>query len=183
MTMKFAGHCCLLVALAATTALAQTHPKKQRSREPATVQQAGRTRQQLAEEGFIQNTYEGLNQNDEIARHTQPTNPDSNKVYTYVEQMPTLNGQGVYQASIAAINQYLVVPPTAPKGRVFVKFEVRKDVRVSHAQIVKGLRADLDSAVLVATRQLPQFTPGKQNGKAVVVSLTLPVTVPVRKQP
>jgi hypothetical protein len=66
---------------------------------------------------------------------------------------------------------------------VFVKFEVGKDGRLSHPQIVKGLRADLDSAVLVATRQLPQFTPGKQNGKVVTVSLTLPVTVPVRKQP
>jgi len=112
---------------------------------------------------------------------TEPS--DSEKVYTYVEQMPTLNGQEVYRASIAAISQYLVVPPMAPNGRVFVKFEVNTDGRVSHPQIVKGLRADLDSAVLVATRQLPRFTPGKQGGKVVTVSFTLPITIPVKKQP
>lgn len=112
-----------------------------------------------------------------------PAPVDNSPVYTYVEQMPTLNGQNAYTASIAAVTQYLVVPPAAPKGQVSVKFEVDKEGYVRHAHIIKGLRADLDSAVVTATRQLPRFTPGKQNGRVARVSFTLPITIPVKKQP
>jgi TonB family protein len=172
--MKFATSCWLLVALTATTALAQTHPKQQPSREPASRQQVGRTRQQLAEDAFIQNTYEGLDQ------HTQPATLDP--IYTYVERMPTLNGQHALFASTAAITHAVVVPADAPEGRVFVQFVVTRAGTVSQPHVVKGLRADVDSAVVAATRKLPRFTPGKQNGRVVAVCLTLPVTFPVKKE-
>lgn len=162
--MRFATFCRLLVvALMATAALAQTHPTVQPSREPATVQKAGRTRQQLAEEAFIQNTYEGLNHAHEIARHTQPATADPSRVYSYVEHMPTLNGQSGFAGIAAAIQQQLVLPLAAPAGRVLVQFIVTKEGMVSQPQIVKGLRAD----VVAATRQLPRFAPGNQNVKSV----------------
>jgi TonB family protein len=157
MTMKFATCCWLLVALAGTTALAQTHPEKKSGSKPAVMRKHLRT---AVAEPF-----------------------DSTKVYVYVEQMPTLNDQNAFTASIAAITQHVVLPPTSPDGRVFVRFEVNKRGIVSHAKIVKGLRADVDSAVVAATRQLPRFTPGKQNGRVVTVSFTLPITIPVAKQP
>jgi protein TonB len=109
--------------------------------------------------------------------------PECSKVYTYVEQMPTLNGQPVMAASVAAITQRLILPSNAPDGRIFVKFEVSCEGWAAHPQILKGLRADVDSAVVAATRQLPRFTPGKQNGRVVTVNLTLPITIPVKKQP
>jgi hypothetical protein len=175
--MRFATSYWLLVALTATAALAQTHPKKQRSREPAAMQEAGRTRQQLAEKAFTQNTYEGLDQ------HTQPATSDPNPVYTYVEQMPTLNGQHALFASSAAISHSVGVPADAPAGRVYVQFIVMKKGQVSQPHIVKGLRADLDSAVVAATRQLPRFTPGKQGNRVVAVSITVGVTFPAAQRP
>lgn len=105
------------------------------------------------------------------------------RVHTYVDQMPTLNGQGAVTASIATIYHYLIVPLGAPDGRVFVQFEVDKEGYVRHPRIAKGLRADVDSAVIAATRQLPPFVPGKQAGHAVGVSIMVPVTIPVQKQP
>lgn len=110
----------------------------------------------------------------------KPFGPDD--VYSYVEQMPTLNGQGGFAAIAAAIQRQLVLPPAAPAGRTFVQFVVTKAGTVSQPQIVKGLRADVDSAVVAATRKLPRFTPGKQNGQVIAVRLTLPVTFPA-KQP
>ena len=177
MTMKLATCCWLLVVLAGTTTLAQTPPKEKPVRKQAVMRK--QVPQSVSREDIESYPLYPVCDLKTIA--AVPL--DSNKVYVYVEQMPTLNGQEVYQASIAAISQYLVVATAAPAGRVFVKFEVSKEGRVSHPQIVKGLRADLDSAVLVATRQLPRFTPGKQNGKVVTVSLTLPITIPVKKQP
>lgn len=108
---------------------------------------------------------------------------DYNRVYTYVEQMPTLNGQAAMPASTAAIAQYLVVPADAPAGRVFVRFEVTRQAYVNHPVITKDLRADLDSAVVAATWQLPRFIPGKQNGRVVPVSLTLLIPISARAQP
>lgn len=178
--MKSTSYCCLLVALAGTTALAQTHPQKKLVRKQAVVRHplatsvAVQTREEFCVEPLLPPAIEEV-VTEEI--------PDSLKVYTYVEQMPTLNGQNAMTASIAAIKQRLVVPQSAPDGRVFVQFEVNRQGGVNHPKIVKSLRADVDSAVVTATRQLPRFTPGKQNGRVVRVSFTLPIIIPVAKQP
>lgn len=175
MTLKLATCCWLLLALSGSAALAQTHPKQKRTKsvllkdapvnsEPVTNQLNGHPPD-----------WPGLDLSSEPG--------DTTKVYVYVEHMPLLNGQNAYSASSAAITQYLVVPPIALAGRVFVKFEVDRRGLVSHPKIVKGLRADVDSAVLRAVRQLPHFTPGRQGGRVVTVSITLPVTIPVKKQP
>ena len=94
--------------------------------------------------------------------------------------MPTLNGQPLAAASTVAIEQHLIVPPAAPDGRVFVSFDIAKTGNVRNVRILKGLRADLDSAVVAATRQLPRFTPGKENGVVVVVRTVVLITIPVK---
>lgn len=162
MTIKL-GTCWLLLALGGSAALAQTHPNLGH------------------EHAIVKKPVSPVLYKDGIRVEQSPSPVDRSPVYTYVEQMPTLNGQNAYTASISAITQYLVVPLAAPKGRVFVKFEVDKEGYVRHATIIKGLRADVDSAVVTATRQLPRFTPGKQNGRVVRVSFTLPVTIPVKR--
>ncbi|MGI4735541.1 MAG: energy transducer TonB [Janthinobacterium lividum] len=152
--MRFATSCWLLATLTATTALAQTHPQKK-------------------------DIHEDFTQDGEQSK-PEPLNA---KVYTYVEQMPLLNGQHAYLASSAAITHSVVVPANAPAGRVYVQFIVTKEGQVSHPHIVKGLRADLDSAVVAATRRLPRFTPGKQSNRVVAVVITVGVTFPVAQQP
>ena len=151
---RFATSCGLLVALAATTTLAQTHPRKKDIRE-------------------------NLPQGGEQSRPA----PLDTKVYTYVEQMPLLNGQHAYLASGAAISRSVVVPAAAPAGQVYVQFIVTKEGLVSHPHILKSLRADVDSAVVAATRQLPRFTPGKQANRVVAVVVTVGVTFPVAQRP
>jgi TonB family protein len=152
--MRFATSCWLLVTLIATTALAQTHPQKKAS-------------------------HEAFTQGSEQAKPA----PLDATVYTYVAQMPLLNGQQAYPASSAAITHSVVVPANAPAGRVYVQFIVTKEGQVSHPRIVKGLRADLDSAVVAATRQLPRFAPGKQGNRVVAVVIPVGVTFPVAQQP
>ena len=176
--MRFAT-CWLLVTLAATTALAQTHPKKKPIRKPAIVQQPHRDRQEFIEEAARQDIHEDFTQGGEPS---QPTPADA-KVYTYVEQMPLLNGQHAYLASIAAITHSVVVPANAPTGRVYVQFIITKEGQVSHPHIVKSLRVDLDSAVVAATRRLPRFTPGKQGNHVVAVSITVGVPFSVGQRP
>ena len=103
-----------------------------------------------------------------------------NKVYTYVEQMPTMpNGEG-QGAIVAAIQERLVYPELARRekvtGRVFVSFVVTTTGKIVDIKVVKGLGAGCDEAAVQAVQQLPTLVPGKQNGRAVAVSFTVPVT-------
>lgn len=176
--MKVVTCCWLLVTLAATTALAQPNPRKKPVRKHVVGRQVARKADEQDPEQWHANgrslpplmTGAGL-------PTPEPEVADSNRIYTYVEQMPTLNGQSGLAAVTTAIQQRLVLPSAAPAGRTFVQFVVTKEGAVTKPQIVKGLRADVDSAVVVATRKLPHFKPGKQAGRAVAVSYTLAVPI------
>jgi|GEM_PF-3455770 len=167
----------LLAALATTTALAQTPATNTPARQPGAVGQ----QQMEAPAAAPRPRRDGIRPDREPPAATPAVPPDATKVYFYVEQMPLLNGQHAYLASIAAITRAVVVPAGAPAGRVYVQFVVTSAGQVSHPHIVKGLRADLDSAVVAATRQLPRFTPGKQGNHVVAVSITVAVTFPVKQ--
>ena len=110
----------------------------------------------------------------------RPVTSSGHKVYTFVEQMPQLPGNGGQRAILAAIQSRLVYPKakageTLPDGMVYANFIVDTDGTVQDALIVKGLNAAFDDAVLNAVKQLPRFEPGKQNGQPVAVAYTLPV--------
>ena len=99
--------------------------------------------------------------------------------YTYAEKMPQLPGGGGQVAIMNAIHQRIVCPPEVLRdqvhGRVFVTLTIAPTGLVQGVIVRKGLRADCDSAVVQAVRQLPRFEPGIQAGKPVAVSLTVPV--------
>jgi len=102
------------------------------------------------------------------------------RVYAYVEQMPELSGGGGQQAILAAITSKIKYPKAAPgetlpRGMVFANFTVDTDGTVQGAKIMKGLSPAFDDAVIEAIKQLPRFEPGKQDGKPVAVSFTVPI--------
>jgi protein TonB len=104
---------------------------------------------------------------------------DSTAVYTYVEQMPQLPGGGGNAAIVAYIQQRVKWPVDFRDdmgGRVFVAFIVGKDGQVREARIVKGLHPLLDAETLRVVQALPAFTPGRQGGRPVAVSFTVPIT-------
>ena len=107
-----------------------------------------------------------------------------NKVYTYVEQMPQLPGGGGNGAIVAAIQKATKYPPLALRnqveGRIFVSFTVNAQGDVSDVKVVKGLGSGLDEETVRAVKTLPKFIPGKQNGRAVSVSFTVPITFKIQ---
>ena len=107
-----------------------------------------------------------------------------NKVYTYVEQMPQLPGGGGNGAIVAAIQKASKYPSLALRnqveGRIFVSFTVNAQGDVSDVKVVKGLGSGLDEETVRAVKTLPKFIPGKQNGRAVSVSFTVPITFKIQ---
>jgi len=113
------------------------------------------------------------------------TNPTAGNASASVEKMPQLSSAGNTDAILQAVQQRFVYPPAALRdkvqGRVFVKITVGANGLVQRADIVRGLRADCDSAIVKAVRQLPRFEPANRGGQQAVASaFTLPITLVAR---
>ncbi|NML66991.1 energy transducer TonB [Hymenobacter sp. RP-2-7] len=97
-----------------------------------------------------------------------------------MEKLPELPGGGGKLAVVAAIQQRVVYPPTAIQerleGHTKVWFVVQADGSIGKVRIIESLRADCDSAVVMAVRQLPRFEPGIVAGRPTAIGYTVPIT-------
>ena len=111
---------------------------------------------------------------------TEPVKPkvEENKVFEYVEQMPSFPG------GTGALMQYLSknikYPPFAEEnniqGRVICTFVVERDGSVSDIRIARSVDPSLDKEAMRVVSAMPKWIPGRQNGQMVRVKYTLPVT-------
>ena len=62
------------------------------------------------------------------------------------------------------------------QGRVIVSFIVEKDGSISNAKVTKPTYSSLDEEALRLVSAMPNFIPGKQNGEAVRVKYSFPVS-------
>ena len=100
------------------------------------------------------------------------------KAFDVVEQMPQ------YPGGPAALMQFLAqnirYPEAAHKagiqGRVIANFVVEKDGSITEGRIVKSVSPELDAEALRVINSMPNWIPGMQNGEAVRVKYTIPVT-------
>lgn len=105
-------------------------------------------------------------------------------VYISVEHMPELPTGGGTMGIVAAIQKSVRYPSRAlsngVEGKIFVSFTVDQKGDVTDVKIVKGLGYGLDEETMRAIKNLPRFIPGKQNGREVSVSFTVPVTYKIQ---
>jgi protein TonB len=64
-------------------------------------------------------------------------------------------------------------------ARVTVRFIVDSEGNISDVKLVRGVGYGLDEEALRTVRSFPKWKAGKQNGKAVPVIFTLPITVSI----
>ena len=62
------------------------------------------------------------------------------------------------------------------QGRVIVQFVVKEDGSISETKVVRGIDPLLDKEALRVTNSMPKWNPGKQDGKAVSVKYTIPIS-------
>ena len=62
------------------------------------------------------------------------------------------------------------------QGRVIATFVVMKDGSISNVKVVKSVSPELDTEALRVLSAMPNWTPGMQNGKAVNVKYTVPIS-------
>lgn len=102
---------------------------------------------------------------------------EETEVFFIVEDMPEFpGGELALRKWIANEIKYPVIAQeNGIQGKVYVTFVVGKDGSVNNATVARGVDPSLDKEALRVVNALPKWKPGKQRGKPVNVSYTVPI--------
>jgi protein TonB len=114
----------------------------------------------------------------EVIAQPEPPKEEENKVFDVVEVMPSFpGGQAALMQWLGKNIKYPVVAEeNGVQGRVVVTFVVEKDGSITDVKVVKSVDPSLDKEAARVVKSMPHWIPGKQNGSAVRVKYTVPVT-------
>lgn len=120
---------------------------------------------------------EVLKAKEEIAQ-PEPPKEEENKVFDMVEENPSFPGgqAALMQWLNANIKYPVIAAENGIEGRVIVQFVVSKTGSISDVRVVRGVDPSLDKEAVRVVNNMPNWTPGRQNGTTVNVRFTLPVT-------
>ena len=98
-------------------------------------------------------------------------------VFIAPEEMPLFPGGNA--ALLNFLSQNVKYPVIAAEngitGKVTINFVVNKDGSISDAKILRGVDQALDKEALRVVYSMPKWKPGKQSGKPVRVSYSVPI--------
>ena len=109
----------------------------------------------------------------------------SQEVYESVEQMPEFPGG--MEAMMKFLQMNIQYPANAAKnnveGRVVLQFVIEKDGQIGDIKIARSVDPELDAEALRVVKSMPNFIPGRHNGKAVAVWYTIPISFKLQGEP
>ncbi|MBK9320176.1 MAG: energy transducer TonB [Bacteroidetes bacterium] len=113
----------------------------------------------------------------------EPTNNGgTNKVHSWVEEMP--NFPGGEAAMLKYLSTNIHYPAIAREenitGIVYISFVVDRNGEIDNIQMVKGIGGGCEEEAIRVIKKMPQWKPGKQNGRAVNVQYMLPVAFRIK---
>jgi protein TonB len=95
---------------------------------------------------------------------------EEDKVFTIVEEMPAFpGGDKELLKKLAQINYPTAARENGISGAVYLTFVVEKDGKIKEAKILKGIGGGCDEEALRVLLTLPDWRPGRQNGRPVAV--------------
>ena len=107
-----------------------------------------------------------------------------NRPFSSVEEMPKFPGGD--EALLKYVGMHLNYPKEALRnnvqGKCILKFVVTKIGTIGKIKIVRSLSQECDEEAKRVVRTLPEFFPGRQNGRPVNVWYTLPVNFRLSKE-
>ena len=101
---------------------------------------------------------------------------DGERAFVVVEQMPQFPGGE--DAMKQFIKDNLKYPEEAQKqnkqGTIIINFIIDKEGKIRNPKVMRGIVKSLDDEALKVPNLMPAWAPGKQGGKPVAVSYTVP---------
>ncbi len=108
---------------------------------------------------------------------TQKITEEPDQPFVIVEQMPQFPGGE--KEMMKFIHNNLRYPSLAAEngiqGTVIVNFVVDRDGKITRIKVVRGIGGGCDEEAIRVLSKMPAWSPGKQGGKAVLVSYTVPI--------
>lgn len=103
--------------------------------------------------------------------------PEEQQTFLIVEDMPEFPGGDVALRKFIAENVRYpeVAKENDIQGTVYVRFVVDKDGSVTNVELLRGVDPLLDKEAIRVVQSLPKWKPGRQRGKAVKVSHSVPI--------
>ena len=114
----------------------------------------------------------------EVIAQPEPPKEEETKVFDVVEVMPSFPGgqSALFEWLSKNIKYPVVAEENGVQGRVIVTFVVERNGSITDVQVVKSVDPSLDKEAVRVVKAMPHWIPGKQNGSAVRVKFTVPVT-------
>lgn len=114
----------------------------------------------------------------EVIAQPEPPKEEETKVFDVVEVMPSFPGgqSALFEYLSKNIKYPVVAEENGVQGRVIVTFVVERNGSITDVQVAKSVDPSLDKEAVRVVKSMPHWIPGKQNGSAVRVKFTVPVT-------
>ncbi len=114
----------------------------------------------------------------EVIAQPEPPKEEETKVFDVVEVMPSFPGgqSALFEYLSKNIKYPVVAEENGVQGRVIVTFVVERNGSITDVQVAKSVDPSLDKEAVRVIKSMPHWIPGKQNGSAVRVKFTVPVT-------
>lgn len=102
---------------------------------------------------------------------------DNDSIYNVVDQMPEFPGG--MEAMMHYLSDNIRYPEKAKddniEGRVFIQFVVEKDGSIGEVKLLRGIGGGCDEEAIRVVKSMPNWEPGKIEGKPVKVYFSLPI--------
>ena len=96
-------------------------------------------------------------------------------IFQVVEDMPQFPGGSVQKWIAKNVKHPMIAQENNIQGKVFVQFVIEKDGSVSDVKVARSVDPSLDKEAIRVVKAMPKWKPGKQRGKPVRVSYTVPI--------
>ena len=103
--------------------------------------------------------------------------PEPEKVFDMVEQMPTFpGGQTELMAYLGKNIKYpTIAQKNKEQGRVIIQMVISKDGSLSNIKVLRSVSPSLDAEAVRVVGNMPKWEPGMQKGQPVSVKYTIPI--------
>ncbi|MGZ2368791.1 energy transducer TonB [Ancylomarina sp. YFZ004] len=102
---------------------------------------------------------------------------DEEHIFVIVEEMPKFPGGDVELMKWISnsVKYPIIAQENGITGRVHMNFVINENGGIENIVVVRGVDPALDKEAIRVIKKMPKWKPGKQRGKAVKVSFSLPI--------
>ncbi|MEY8591913.1 energy transducer TonB [Butyricimonas hominis] len=95
-------------------------------------------------------------------------------IFVIVEDMPTFPGD-INKWLSRNVKYPVIAQENNIQGKVSVQFVIERDGSITDVKVLRSVDPSLDKEAVRVIKSMPKWKPGKQRGKAVRVSYTVPI--------